>query len=83
MAVGYTHTLGCMESSMKQCEELASAGSCVLQSQLFPSVFVSLLGKFLLYVPCAPRRIGRSVLLVGSCIFLRSFVLLCLLGLAV
>jgi hypothetical protein len=41
MVVGYTHTLGCMESSTKQCEELASAGSGVLRPQLFPSGFVS------------------------------------------
>jgi hypothetical protein len=41
MAIGYTHTLGCMESSTKQCEELASTGSSVLRPQLFPSVFVS------------------------------------------
>jgi hypothetical protein len=41
MVVGYTHTLGCMESSTKQCEELASAGSVVLWPRLFASIFVS------------------------------------------
>jgi hypothetical protein len=41
MAVGYTHTLGCMESSSKRCEELTLAGSVVLWPQLFVSVFVS------------------------------------------
>jgi hypothetical protein len=30
MAAGYTYIMGCMESSMNQCEELASAGSSVL-----------------------------------------------------
>ena len=38
---------------------------------------------FLLYVPCPLCRIGRTVFLVGSCISLLSFVLLCLLGLEV
>jgi hypothetical protein len=41
VAVGCVHTLGCMESSTKQCEELASADFTVLRLQLFPSVFVS------------------------------------------
>jgi hypothetical protein len=39
MTVGYPHTLECMGSSTKQCEELASVGSGVLQPQLFLSSF--------------------------------------------
>jgi hypothetical protein len=40
VAVGCIRTLGCMESSTKQYEELASADSVVLQPQLFSSAFV-------------------------------------------
>jgi hypothetical protein len=40
VAAGYARTLGCMESSTKQCEELASADSTVLWPQLCPSAFV-------------------------------------------
>jgi hypothetical protein len=39
--------------------------------------------QFLLYVPCPLRRISRAIFLVESCICLRSFILLCLFGLAI
>jgi hypothetical protein len=40
VVVGCVHTLGCMESSTKKYEELASADFAKLCPQLFPSAFV-------------------------------------------
>jgi hypothetical protein len=37
MDVGYPHTLGCMGSKTKQCEELALVSSDVLRPQLSPT----------------------------------------------
>jgi hypothetical protein len=73
----------CMGNNTKQYEELASVDFVVLRPQLYPSISILWLGRFLLCAPYPLHRISKIVFLVESWTFLRSYVALYLLGLVV